>query len=102
MIELSWEDLINAPKEGGPYLCFVDNTHSIVGALQKRHQKGFYTHVCWYVGDGVIYSQDFLFGVRNIDRYREHYRVKLVSLIDWSVEDRDRLFRIIRHDANSL
>jgi hypothetical protein len=81
-------NLLNIPEYLCPMFVLSDNLRSLISAGIKKHEKGSYNHAMWYLGNGIIASQNLLFQTEHIRNYWNKCRMKFWYCPLWSGEER--------------
>lgn len=78
-------DVLAIPEKEFPFLALTDNIYSFFSYGIKRHEKGYYNHLLWYVEPGVFISQDWiLHKVPAKDYLSGNHRIKLITNLSWN------------------
>ena len=78
-------DILAIPEKDFPFLTLTDNIYSLFSFGIKRHQKGYYNHLMWYVEPGVFISQDWILNKAPAKKYLSgNHRIKLITNSAWN------------------
>lgn len=95
---LSKADILSIPDELCPMPLLSDNLRSVFSLGIKIHEQGCYNHFMWYIGRGLVASQDYIFRATPIADYFKKYRLKFWYCPLWTKEHRRILKRNIISD----
>lgn len=95
---LTRNDIIAIPENYCPMPVLSDNIRSLISWGIKVHEKGNYNHFMWYLGHGLVASQDAVFHVAQVKDYFKRNRLKFWYCPSWTAEQREMILNAVRTD----